>query len=57
MEYKGIQGMMGKPLAKHIAVANDAIQTMEGKEGVFVKHGESYEFTAIEKGASFRPKY
>jgi cobalt-zinc-cadmium efflux system membrane fusion protein len=32
------------------AVLNDAVQIMEGEEGVFVKRGESYTFTPIKLG-------
>ncbi len=35
-----------------IAIKNDAIQTMEGKEGIFIKQGTSYRFSPIQKGRS-----
>ena len=34
-----------------LAVSNDAIQTMGGKEGIFIKVNDTYQFTLIKKGA------
>jgi cobalt-zinc-cadmium efflux system membrane fusion protein len=34
-----------------LRVDNRALQTLEGEQGVFIKIGESYEFTALELGA------
>ena len=33
-----------------LAVSNDAVQNMEGKEGVFVKQGQEYVFTPLDLG-------
>ena len=33
-----------------LVVSNDAVQIMEGKEGVFVKQGQEYVFTPLELG-------
>jgi cobalt-zinc-cadmium efflux system membrane fusion protein len=37
-------------LKSDLAVTNDAIQTMKGKEGVFIKTNDAYQFTPIRKG-------
>lgn len=37
-------------LKSDLAVTNDAIQTMKGKEGVFIKTNDAYQFTPIKKG-------
>lgn len=34
-----------------LRIDNRALQTLEGEQGVFIKIGESYEFTALELGA------
>lgn len=35
-----------------LAVAKDAVQTLDGRQGVFVKHGEEYRFTPLVLGRS-----